>query len=91
VAAIPKSVARCRVEQQVDPLPRGQLAPLVLLGHRLLRAGVHGLVPPPLQIGDLARGRVRVGKGFASWFSFGGLSRHRDQAIAGKSARWITL
>ena len=54
---------RARVEQHVDPLPRGLLAPLVLLGHRLLRAGVHGLVPPPLQVGELARGGVRVGTG----------------------------
>ena len=54
---------RARVAQQVDPLPRGQLAPLVLFGHRLRRSGVHRLVPPPLQIGDSARGGVRVGCG----------------------------
>ena len=65
---------RARVEQHVDPFPGGLLAPVVLLGHRLLRAGVHGLVPPSLQVGELARRGVRVGSGF------GGLRRHEDQA-----------
>ena len=51
---------RARVEQHVDPLPRGPLAPLVLLGHRLLGPGVHRLVPAVLQVGELARGGMRV-------------------------------
>ena len=67
---------RARVEQHADPLPRGLLALGVLLGHRLLRAGVHGLVPPPLQVGELARGGVRIGGGSG----FGGLRTHGDQA-----------
>ena len=73
---------RARVEQQLDPLPGGQLASLVLLGHRLLRAGVHGLVPPPLEVGDLACGGVRSGDGFAiASGRGGGLGRHGHQAI----------
>ena len=39
---------RARVEQHVDPFPRGPLAPFVLLGHRLLGPGVHRLVPAVL-------------------------------------------
>src|SRR5262249_32190008 len=65
-----------RVEQHGDPLPGGLLAPVVLLGHRLLRAGVHGLVPSSLQVGELARGGVRIGAGSG----FGGLRTHGDQA-----------
>ena len=53
---------RALVEQHADPLPGGHLAPVVLLGHRPLRAGVHGLVPPSLQVGELARGGVRIGR-----------------------------
>src|SRR2546421_5265145 len=40
--------------------PRSTLFPYTtLFRSRLFRAGVHGLVPPSLQIGELARGRVR--------------------------------
>src|SRR2546421_311768 len=67
---------RARVEQHADPLPGGLLAPVVLLGHRLIRAGVHSLVPPSLQVGELARGGVRIGGGSA----FGGFRTHGDQA-----------
>jgi hypothetical protein len=81
VGAVPGQLVelgeRALVEKQLDPLPRGQLAPLVLLGHRLLGAGVHGLLPPPLQVGDLARGGVRVGFGGGV---LGRLGRHGDQA-----------
>ena len=75
---------RALIEQQLDPFPRGQLASLVLLGHRLLRAGVHGRLPPPLQIGDLARGGMRGGGGFGGAGRLGrGLvcrERHEHQA-----------
>jgi hypothetical protein len=82
---------RARVEQHVDPFPCGQLPPLVLLGHRFLGAGVHRLIPPPLEVGDLAgrcmrRGRRRgfrsgLGFGFAVGFAlgFGGFARHGHQ------------
>jgi hypothetical protein len=48
------------VEQGGDALARGHLALGVLLFHRARRAGVHGLVPAPLQVGDLARGGVDI-------------------------------
>ena len=51
---------RARVQQLLDPLPRGQLSPRVLLPHRLRGAGVHGLLAAPLQVGNLPGGRVRV-------------------------------
>src|SRR5262249_3379891 len=59
-----------------DPLPGGLRAPRVWRGPRLLRAGVHGLVPWSLQVGELARGGVRIGAGSG----FGGLRAHGDQA-----------
>ena len=40
--------------------PRGPLAALVLLGHRLLGPRVHRLVPAAFQVGELARGGVRI-------------------------------
>src|ERR1022692_1410243 len=66
---------RARVAQQLDPLPGGQLAPVVLLGHGLLGSGVHGFVSSPLQVGDLPRGRVRGGTGLGPRADFGGLCR----------------
>ena len=77
---------RAGVEEHADPLPGGFLAPVVLLGHRLLRAGVHGLVPPSLQVGELARGGVRIGGGSG----FGGLRTHGIR-LAGHPPRPITL
>ena len=50
---------RARVEQQVDALPGGQLAPGVLPLDGLGRAGVDVLVHPPVQVGQLAGGGVR--------------------------------
>ena len=48
------------VEQQLDPLAGGLLAPGVLLLDRAGGAGVHRLVHPPLQIRQLAGGAVDV-------------------------------
>ena len=54
---------RAEVEQQVDPLAGGQLAARVLfLDGRPARACVDRLMPAPLQIGDLPRRGVRIGK-----------------------------
>jgi hypothetical protein len=75
-----------RVEQPVDPLPRGHLALGVLPFHGPCRAGVNGLVPALLQDGDLAGGGVRV-RGAArlvsgicgyGWFA-GNLTAHAPQ------------
>ena len=51
------------VEQQLDPLACGLLAPGVLLLHRRLGAGVHRLVHPFGEIGQLAGGGVPVRAG----------------------------
>ena len=48
------------VEEQLDALAGGLAALGVLLLDRLRRAGVHGLVEAPLQVGELAGGRVDV-------------------------------
>ena len=48
------------VQQQRDPLAGGLLAAGMLLLHRALRPGVHGLVEPLLEVGDLPGGRVDV-------------------------------
>jgi hypothetical protein len=48
------------VEQRVDPLAGGHLARGVLLLDRALAAGVRGFLHAPLEIGQLARGRVDV-------------------------------
>ena len=48
------------VEEHLDALARGPAALGVLLLDRLLRAGVHRLVEAPLQVRELARGRVDV-------------------------------
>ncbi len=50
---------RAGVEQPVDPLPRRHLAPRVLPLDGSLGSGVDRVVPAPLQVGYLARGRVR--------------------------------
>ena len=46
---------RALVEEQLDPLAGGLAALGVLLLDRLRRAGVHGLVEAPLEVGQLAR------------------------------------
>ncbi len=51
---------RARIQEPLDPLPRGQLPLLVLLDHRLLRARVRGLLAAPRQVGDLPRRGVRA-------------------------------
>ena len=53
---------RAGVEQQVDPLAGGQLAARVLFLDGRLRAGVDRFVPAALQIGELPRRSVRIGK-----------------------------
>ena len=57
---------RARVEQHLDPLAGGLLAPGVLLLDRPRRAGVHRLVDAPLQVGELAGGGVDVDPGLGS-------------------------
>ena len=51
---------RALVEEQLDPLAGGLAALGVLLLDRLRRAGVHRLVEPPVEVGQLARGGVGV-------------------------------
>ena len=51
---------RSRVQQQLNPLAGGQLAPGVLLLHGRRGPRVHGLVPAGLQVGDLARSCVNI-------------------------------
>ena len=48
------------VEQHVDPLARGRLAAGVLLLDRLLAGRVRGRLAARLEVGDLARGGLRV-------------------------------
>ena len=48
------------VEEHLDPLAGGLAALGVLLLDRLGRAGVHRLVEPPVEVGQLARGGVDV-------------------------------
>src|SRR4029079_10289970 len=66
---------RTLVQQQPDPLARGQLASGVLLGDRPGRPGVHGLVGAPDQLSELACGRVDIGAGqgqaFGKYISHG--------------------
>jgi hypothetical protein len=50
---------RARVEQQIEPFPGGELALLVLSGHRALRGGMLGLVQAPAQHLKLRLRRVR--------------------------------
>jgi hypothetical protein len=52
---------RSLVEQRRDPLPSRPLATAVLLLDRPRGAGMDGLVVSVLEIGELARGGVRVG------------------------------
>ncbi len=51
------------VEEQRDPLARGLAALGVLLLDRLRRPGVHGLVEPPVEVGQLAGRGVDVDAG----------------------------
>ena len=53
------------VEQQLDALAGGLLAPRVLLLDRARRPGVHRLVGPALQVRQLAGGGVDVDLGLA--------------------------
>ena len=54
---------RALVEEQRDPLARGLAALGVLLLDRLGRPGVHGLVEPTVEVGQLAGGGVDVDAG----------------------------
>ena len=51
---------RAGIEQQFEAFPGGLLAPGVLLLDRRRRAGVHGLVDPQPQVGELAGRGVPV-------------------------------
>src|SRR5690606_33873920 len=54
---------RALVEEHVDALPRRLLAPGVLFLHCARRAGVHRLLDPPIQVGELPSGGLQVDVG----------------------------